>query len=144
MSTQALMDGFRILEQLSVEEIEKRVLWLEEALATYKTLLAVKRCHQNKPTNLDTPDEWISEVDMDKEKPKRKAKPPGWYKEHVIPILREHAGGLTTNRLAELLSVESHCLYQYLYVNRNTLYHYERETETWTLRNGTINRLEQV
>lgn len=53
-----LTDGFRVLRRISIEEIERRVAWLENAVAAYKTLLVVKQVMVNQPAGLQTPPDW--------------------------------------------------------------------------------------
>lgn len=58
MSADLLTDGFLVLQRLSVAEVEKRIAWLENALASYRTLLIVRKVMINKPDTMDVPKEW--------------------------------------------------------------------------------------
>ncbi len=58
MSADILTDGFRLLARISVAEIESRIEWLENALASYKTMLVVKQIMARKPGGFETPPEW--------------------------------------------------------------------------------------
>lgn len=51
---QQLKDAFAIVQALDIEEVERRIAWLEEALAVYKMLRAVKVIHDRKPEGLRT------------------------------------------------------------------------------------------
>lgn len=53
-----LTDGFRLLNAIPTEEIERRIDWLESALAAYKTMLVVKVAMETKPERMDVPDDW--------------------------------------------------------------------------------------
>lgn len=64
--TDLILDGFRLLNRMPVAEIQKRILWLEEALASYRTLLAVRQLMDNRPEGLTVPPDWESAVDLDR------------------------------------------------------------------------------
>lgn len=53
-----LTDGFKIINSCSMEEIERRIEWLENALCAYKSIQVIKKVMGMKPEGFQTPPEW--------------------------------------------------------------------------------------
>lgn len=53
-----VLDGLQVLSSITVEELERRVDWLEKALNAYKTILIVRRMMAAKPEEFELPKEW--------------------------------------------------------------------------------------
>lgn len=51
-----LRDAAAVIDALDAEEIQRRIDWLEEALAIYRTLATVKAIHERRPPALALPD----------------------------------------------------------------------------------------
>lgn len=66
MTTDILTDGFQLLRRIPVAELERRIAWLENSLASYRTMLVVRQLMDSKPEMLQTPPEWESVVGKSK------------------------------------------------------------------------------
>lgn len=53
-----LLDGFKILAAMSIEELECRVDWLEKSLSVYKTLLIARKMVASRPEEFELPEEF--------------------------------------------------------------------------------------
>jgi hypothetical protein len=100
MKTDPLMDGFAILDRLSREEIESRVEWLENALAVYRMLLAVKNISQSKPIGIVPT--WEAAAVVSAEPEKRKKLGHGEPKRRVREALERSASGLSIDEIMQL------------------------------------------
>ncbi len=85
--TDLMLDGFRLLEKMPVEEIKLRISWLEETLGTYKMLLAVRLVMEKRPEGMTVPPQWESAVDMhqaEKRYAEPKPQPTRWKPEEPV------------------------------------------------------------
>jgi hypothetical protein len=66
MGIESIAKGLASLQEIDIVEIDTAIDWLQEALAAYKTLRAIREVMERKPKSLKLP-EWKSAVDIDKE-----------------------------------------------------------------------------
>lgn len=122
-----LMDGFRLIDLMSMSEIDQRISWLEEALAAYRTLKVLKEVHDNRPQKLEPPAEWRSAVDLSREErmdnrtqraaaAKDELKSP--TKAILCGVLEQHVEGLTVAALSGLAGMPINQVRQCLYNHR--------------------------
>lgn len=115
--TDLLIDGFKLLNTLPKEEIEKRIEWLENALASYRTILAVKNVMENKPGGFVVPQEF--EAILPEEEVQRKNGKRVSLKYRIPPLLTQNPGGLTHVEIANKLGCTKGAVYQYFQKNKS-------------------------
>jgi hypothetical protein len=98
VSADLLTDGFKLLDRLPIDEIKLRIAWLEDSLASYRTILVVKEIMARKPAMLQTPPEWEPIVEtappayvVPKERPAKPVKE-GQTADVVRQYMLEHLG----------------------------------------------------
>lgn len=141
MDYKQIAKGLETLTAISNEEVDKTIAWLEEALAAYKTLRAVKNVVERKPAGLEIP-EWESAVDMDRrlkqEDNKKRIIGNGGVGEAIKPKLvaafqnSNATNSLTISELMELTKLSRDRVYTCLKNHEGKTFH-KNELDQWEL-----------
>jgi hypothetical protein len=115
MSVKSIISGLSAIQSLDIKEIDETIDWLQEALAAYKTLRAVREVMDRKPVSIDVP-KWKSAVDVDKEE--RMQRTPD-VKTRVIQAFEKHGQPLTAAQLVYHTGLEKNKVKACLTNHRN-------------------------
>lgn len=123
-----LMDGFKLLNNISIGEIEERIEWLEETLEAYKSILSVKKSIKTKPIEIDIPEKFV-EFEV-------KTKDGIPIKNKLIKFLKDYPSGVRSKDIAITLELNPNSVSTTLSSNRDT---FEYINDNWKLKNGQNN-----